>query len=371
MIIIVGLLAFILKDFLKDKIKIFLKKLNDIRKERIRNGELEGYWEEEVIRYEEKIKNYLKDSSENGFNKMVDDYQSKYDWNYGRDDIIIDEKHGYRKKFQNIPDFEQYSYKNIDINKNKDLINNKTVFNSDDHLKDSLTKEEKNDFEWKFKIYRAVKRKGEFKNQSSIYNLANKINAKRLLDIMRECTFHSSCALKETIELQEILIRIRNYVDVSRTRIAENFFARCFDVQYSNVSNERRELFEEAFDLYQKLTNTGIANRDNYLKYEFRKQYHASHKDSKDYQELSCKEDYDILSKITGWSTDKIKKEVDERSNDHWSRDFSNIQRIFFDSITKAKGKAKEKINNNLDDIEVQNNQKKKSVGLSESVLEL
>ena len=65
---------FTLKDFLKDKIKIFLKKLNDIRKECIRNVELEEYQKEEVIQYEEIIKNYLKDSSEDGFNKIVDDY---------------------------------------------------------------------------------------------------------------------------------------------------------------------------------------------------------------------------------------------------------------------------------------------------------
>ena len=351
--------------------------MNDIRDEHIRNGELKKEWEqringcEQIVGYKETIKNYLKDSSEDGFNKMVDDYQSKYDWNYGRDDIIIDEKHGYRKKFQNIPDFEQYSYKNIDTNKNKDLINNKIVFNSDDHLKDSLTKEEKDDFEWKFKVYRAVRRKGEFKNQSSIYNLSNRINAKRLLDIMRECTFHSSCVLKEVIELQEILIRIRNYVDDSQSGIAENFLARCFKLQYWNVSNERRELFEEAFDLYQKLTNTGIANRDNYLKYEFRKQYHASYRDSKDYQELSCKEDYDILSKITGYSTDMIKQEVKKQSEENWSILYSNDRRIFRDYIAKTKVTVKEKINNNLDDIEVQNNEKKKSVSSSESVLEL
>ena len=307
-------------------------------------SEFKKEWEQKIngygkiVGYKETIKNYLKDSSEDGFNKMVNSYERNYHRNYNRNDLsvkisnnLFSEKGIFSRyitiKYKEIPDFEQYiyydtdAYKNMNINQKLDLIKKENIhgkkeinhhlsnhlnvnkrFNSNDYLKDSIAEEEKNEFEWKFRSYRAFKEIGEFESKywagdcwgakimASLITIPlfgiglfggvsygiNRINTEvqwsnntdRLRDILFRCVNgHSREILEEIIKQREILVRIKNYADISQSPFAKHFFEKCNKDKYNNIKTETKELFDEAFDLYQKLTNIGIANRDNYLKY--------------------------------------------------------------------------------------------------------
>ena len=81
--------------------------------------------------------------------------------------------------------------------------------------------------------------------------------------------YNSNDTFEEIVKQREILLRIKNYTDISQSSFAKYFFEKCNKDKYKDIKNGKEELFDEAFDLYQKLTNIGIANRDNYLKYGY------------------------------------------------------------------------------------------------------
>ena len=93
-------------------------------------------------------------------------------------------------------------------------------------------------------------------------------NPKMLKEILRKCVVReSSDILDEVIAHREVLTLIKHCADTTKTPFSKYFFDKCNKDRYLNIQPEKRELFDEAYDLYQKLTNTGIASRENYLKY--------------------------------------------------------------------------------------------------------
>jgi hypothetical protein len=95
-------------------------------------------------------------------------------------------------------------------------------------------------------------------------------NATRLKALLiTYITYNSSKTFEEIIEQREILVRIEAYAEMSQSPFAKHFLEKCSKNKYAHIKKGREEDFDEAFDLYQKLTNKGIANRDNYLKYGY------------------------------------------------------------------------------------------------------
>ena len=286
-------------------------------------SELKKEWEEKIngsgniVGYKKTIISYLRDPSEDGFDEMVKEYREEYLLSFDREDTTIHKTPGTSYvtiKYNKIPNFERYIYPDTDIyqaikNVSSSFVDSDVLAylpisrRSDlkDFCKRPLTEDQKKEVEWKFKLYRAFKEIGEFESKYwagdeskamkaglSLIPVVGQLagiawgikrintevqwsnNEKRLNDILLSCVSgFSRKLLEETITQREILLRIKNYADISQSPFAKYFFEKCSKNKYKNIKAEKKELFDEAFDLYQKLTNTGIANRDNYLKYGY------------------------------------------------------------------------------------------------------
>jgi hypothetical protein len=281
-------------------------------KKHIADSHLEEFWEDQIKSYVKDIKKYLQDS--NDFYRMVDEYIRKYDYNYGRDDVFLNENKNwcnsnapqYRRKFNNIPEYVENIEEYTDVS---EKIHNSSVgdFDRDLYLREKLTEDEVKKFNSKFRMYRAMKKYGEFSDQSHcgdtlanihivagvvatcafvvpgiIYAVgsgsaraAKKIiwmnNKSRLKEeVLLKCVdYYNEEILEEIIEKRNILSIIENYVEFSGSKFGKKFLEECKKTMYAGIQIEKRKLFDTAFDLYQKMTNTGIADRDNYLKYCF------------------------------------------------------------------------------------------------------
>jgi hypothetical protein len=281
-------------------------------KKHIADSHLEEFWEDQIESYAKEIKKYLQDSGD--FYRMVDEYIRKYDYNYGRDDVFLDENKNwcnsnapqYRRKFNNIPEYVENIEEYTDVS---EKIHNSVVgeFDKDLYLREKLTEDEVKKFNSKFRIYRAVKKYGEFSDQSHcgdtltnthiiagvvatcalvvpgiIYAIGSgsaratkKIiwmnNKSRLKDeVLLKCVdYYNEEILEEIIEKRNILSIIEHYVEFSGSKFGKKFLEECKKTMYAGIQVGKRKLFDTAFDLYQKMTNTGIADRDHYLKYSF------------------------------------------------------------------------------------------------------
>ena len=287
-------------------------------KKHVADSHLQEFWEDEIKSYERKIKGYLKESNNDYFDSMVDKYNRTYDYNYGRDGVSIDKDENwfnsnapqYKRKFNNIPGYIENIEEYTDVSERiHNSIANGYInqFDQNIYLKDDLTEDQKKDFECRFKTYKAVKKYGEFSDQSHcgdtlttvhviagavatfafifpgiIYALgsgsariAKKIiwmnNKSRLKDeVLLKCmNGFNEKALEELIKIRNAISIIEHYVAFSESPFAKKFLEKCQKKQYLGVHPEKKKLFDTAFDLYQKVTNTGIANEKNYLQYNF------------------------------------------------------------------------------------------------------
>jgi hypothetical protein len=281
-------------------------------KKHIADSHLQEFWEDQIGSYAKEIKKYLQDSGD--FYRMVDEYNRRYDHDYGRNDVSLDENKNwcnsnapqYRRKFADIPGYVENIEEYTDVS---EKIHNSSVggFDRDLYLREKLTEDEVKEFNSKFRMYRAVKKYGEFSDQSHcgdtltnihivggvvatcafvvpgiIYAIGSggaratkKIiwmkNKSRLKEeILLKCVdYYNEEILEEIIEKRNILSIIENYVEFSQSKFGKKFLEECKKTMYAGIQVGKRKLFDTAFDLYQKMTNTGIADRDNYLKYCF------------------------------------------------------------------------------------------------------
>ena len=282
-------------------------------KKHIADSHLQEFWEDQIESYAKEIKKYLQDSGD--FYKMVNEYTRRYNYDYGRNDVSLDENKNwcnsnapqYRRKFADIPGYVENIEEYTDVS---EKIHNSSVgggFDRDLYLREKLTEDEVKEFNSKFRIYKAVKKYGEFSDQSHcgdtltnthiiagvvatcalvvpgiIYAVgsgsargAKKIiwmkNKSRLKEeVLLKCVdYYNEEILEEIIEKRNILSIIENYVEFSGSKFGKKFLEECKKTMYAGIQVGKRKLFDTAFDLYQKMTNTGIADRDNYLKYCF------------------------------------------------------------------------------------------------------
>ena len=287
-------------------------------KKHVADSHLQEFWEDEIKIYERKIKGYLKESNNDYFDSMVDKYNRTYDYNYGRDGVSIDKDENlfnsnapqYKRKFNNIPGYIENIEEFTDVSERiHNSIANGYInqFDQNIYLKDDLTEDQKKDFECRFKTYKAVKKYGEFSDQSHcgdtlttvhaiagtiatfafifpgiIYALgsgsariAKKIiwmnNKSRLKDeILLKCmNNHNEKALEELIQIRNAISIIKHYVAFSHSPFAKKFLEKCQNKRYLGVNPRKKDLFDSAFELYQKITNTGVASEKNYPQYNF------------------------------------------------------------------------------------------------------
>ena len=287
-------------------------------KHRESKKQMAEYWQEQCDKFEKDIINYLKYPVESYFQMMLDEYQIRYAYNYGRDDVSLSVfevirpfKHmsHYTRTFAKIPGYEQYIYAGTEVAGDLggfEYVNYRMPFNRNEFLKNGLTETEKQDFDQKFKQYRAVKAQGglirdrtyhkprnEFENQficgdrSLSYNPIDSLfrssinrgikefswrkNARRLKDdILRKCVMgNQSKTLDELVTERNLLVIIKNYADINQSLGATQFYEKRLERAKRLIQSDKIELFEAAFDLYQKLTNSGIANKNNFLTYPY------------------------------------------------------------------------------------------------------
>lgn len=108
--------------------------------------------------------------------------------------------------------------------------------------------------------------------------------------------------LDELIKIRNAISIIENYVKFSGSKFGEEFLKKCKKRMYDGVRTDKKALFDSAFDLYQKLSNEGIADRWNYMRYNF---VHKLVQDDKDTE----------VSKIFSESVKKAEKALDKLQN--------------------------------------------------------
>jgi hypothetical protein len=172
-----------------------------------------------------------------------------------------------------------------------------------DILDNMFVEERKDEFKSKFRLYRAIKEIAEFEKNGwcgdsqiieksiictliPVYGwikgfavlLPERIemenlwsnNSIRLKNILQKCMIgNSEKTLEEIIKKRNILSIIEHYVEFSGSKFGKKFLEKCQKNKYVGILDDKKDLFDTAFNLYQKFTNIGIANKDTYLKYPF------------------------------------------------------------------------------------------------------
>lgn len=257
---------------------------------------------------------------------------------YSKDDLLQEELDQLIYHFECYKDYNQnYSKLNyqfdIEINKlNENKLKSEIEsyteisakkFNIKDYAKDEISEDELQKLNSQFRLYRAIKKTGEFNYQSNSNDvfyrlqegfayanhafgtlpmillfpyiavptyfggriLSNNIgadqnllneryfreNISNLTENMRKCMFgFSSETFNEVLKKREILSHIKIFADITGSKYAEHFYQECLKDSYAGI--EKKELFDKLYDLYSKLTNTGLANPENHYKYSFQLQ---------------------------------------------------------------------------------------------------
>ncbi len=179
------------------------------------------------------------------------------------------------------------------------------IENHEDMIKDDLTEEQKKDLEYRFKYYRAhlkisefaeVKKCDNIKSKKegltsaglsiippigiavgSIY-LAKRIaaentwgkNKKALMEIMRRCIERfDRKVMEKTIEEFESVVRVKTFILATNSKFTEAIMNEIDEWKYRNIKEGYREIFDTAFYIYSRVANKGVADRANFLDYDY------------------------------------------------------------------------------------------------------
>lgn len=286
---------------------------------------LKRYWNQETAEYKKEIISMLIDSTEEGFNKMYEEYCHCYNYNYNRNDVIVRQRGEviprimksptieYDKVFTEIFDGERGEYftQSCGIGSAisyKMYLAKKArcteVFKIEKHLKSDLTKEQREKIDWMFRIIRANDKKVEFASHVcsgdgvffeggaiggiaviALHNLVT-LGLDGLEKLRGQYQWSSSksrlehilvgyiigCSpdkFKEIIERNEALARLKAYVDSSGSEFAKYCYEECTKDRYIDVKLNCIEEFKEGFKLYCKIYNLCECNPENYLDYVY------------------------------------------------------------------------------------------------------
>lgn len=208
-----------------------------------------------------------------------------------------------RLSYYNFPFSELYNEEDILVSKciSEEDYSDYIEFVKNWDCLDLVREDKRKDFEIKYKVYRALKEFGEFfeiKNYGdrnalrrglcsglipvagwlygagfAIERTVNTIkwneNAIKLKEVMRSCI--KICdKLDEIIQKKCLYKRLEFYNNWTKSEYGKDLLKKNEKELESEFANaEAKEKFDHAFDLYQKITNTGIADRENYIDFNF------------------------------------------------------------------------------------------------------
>lgn len=211
---------------------------------------------------------------------------------FSRQCLVAERLEFYRAEFLKVTGKHMPEYSRIYF----DLIK------KEDYL--SFVKEDKrNEFEVKYKEYRALREKGECDNledykdkdglsrgfaclglcfigigiftsvELCIESVQNKNlykeNISNLKNVMGSC-LKVPAKLELILKAKCVLAKLKFYNDCEKTGYGQNLFENNNgEFDYLFKDEQSKTLFESAFDLYQKMTHTGIADRKNYINFNF------------------------------------------------------------------------------------------------------
>ncbi|XP_047138610.1 uncharacterized protein LOC124814709 [Hydra vulgaris] len=290
---------------------IKIKEKKNIREERFRRQAIE--LRRELINM---MTGEEPDEQEENFQKASQVYLARYYATYYIDEICYDKEKSKKQKkvrlYPSIKNFEEYfssrgtlaekidSYRKklVKLNIDKEIPNTKTSYFAyvnyilKKNYLEFVKKERQKEFALKYKLYRAYLKHGEFDEQiccgdqneeiktfisililPGIYYSFSRVmreykwnrNILKLEEIMRSYLKVES-KIEAVVKKKLAIEKLKYYCELTGSRYGKLLLdLNLKELSYEFKNSSCEESFEVAFDLFQKMSNVGIANRMNYV----------------------------------------------------------------------------------------------------------
>ena len=258
-----------------------------------------AYWNEKKESLKTEISGYLRNTDTRFFDELLEIDELIYCTTYNRADAESTIWNNYAtstkqspyitRTFGGIPDYVEYipalTQKSKDFMIAKNEMEKILAKGKDKRivwqdlrfvyfLKDDLTEKQKEIAIGKYRMYKAICEKREFKSRSKVSDNPLGVwtqNKSRLEEILVKCMIrHSTDNLKIAIKTRIKIERIRIFAQSSGSKHAKDFmedFAK--KTKYMYIDESKQKLFNTTYLLYETLTNTGRCDKDLVLDYAY------------------------------------------------------------------------------------------------------